>query len=317
MPPATRASLSEIREAANRIAGVILETPLVPLQDEALGENIWLKPEMLQPIGSFKLRGVYNAVACLSAEERRRGLSTVSAGNTAQALAWSGRRFGVPARSLMPDTAPRSKIDAVRQYGGEAVLVPVPELFRFLEERRWESEPYAFVHPWTDRRVMTGHASLGLEIVEACPDVDSVFISVGGGGLIAGVASALRALKPEVRIFAVEPEGCAALHASFEAGCATRVDCRTFSDGVAVPYTTPEMYPLLRELVDEVVLVSEADTRAAIRRLAMGNKLVAEGAGALPLAAALSVASGVRGTSICVLGGGSLDSDKLARILDA
>ncbi|MEE9180184.1 MAG: pyridoxal-phosphate dependent enzyme, partial [Vicinamibacteria bacterium] len=218
MELATRPSLEDIRRAADRIRDVIVETPLVPLHSFESTSDILLKPEIHQVVTSFKLRGVFNAVASLSDEERQKGLSTVSAGNTAQALAWAARYFGVPARSLMPESAPRSKIEAVRAYGATPVLVPVDELFRYLREHGWESEPYAYIHPWTDQNVMLGHASIGLEVFADCPDVDSVFVSVGGGGLIAGVASALKALKPSVKVIAVEPEGCPSLHASFEAG---------------------------------------------------------------------------------------------------
>ena len=178
---ASRPSLAEIRQAAERIGGVVVDTPLVPLRSFESESDILLKPEIHQPVTSFKIRGVFNAVACLSDEERQKGLSTVSAGNTAQALAWTGRYFGVPTRSLMPDNAPNTKIEAVRAYGGTPVLVPVDELFRFLREHGWESEPYAYIHPWTNRNVMLGHASMGLEIFAACPEVDSVFVSVGGG----------------------------------------------------------------------------------------------------------------------------------------
>ena len=291
-----------------------MRTPLVPLHTRDQSELL-LKPETLQPVASFKLRGLFNAVARLSDEERQQGLSTVSAGNTAFALAWSARHFGVPARSLMPDNAPQSKIDAVRAYGATPVLVPIEELFRYLREQTWKSEPFTFIHPWTDRDVMTGHGSIGLEIVEDCPDVDSVFVSVGGGGLIAGVASAVKTLQPSVRVIGVEPEGCPSLHASFDAGAPASVDCETICDGVAVPYITAEMYPLLRELVDEVVLVSEENVKRAIRRLALADKIVAEGAGALPVAAALATDRQERGKTVAVVSGGNIDREKLLAIL--
>ena len=266
------------------------------------------------PLMSVKPPGESKA-ATLTDEERRRGLSTVSAGNTAQALAWAGRSFGVAVRSLMPERAPRSKIEAVRAYGGTPVLVPTEEVFRYLRQHGWKEEPYAFIHPWTDRGVLTGHASLGLEILADCPDVRSVFVSVGGGGLAGGLGSALKALKPQVRVMAVEPEGCPSLHQSFAAGKPASVDCDTLCDGVAVPYITEEMYPLLRQVVDEVRLVSEEAVKKTIKRLALRDKLVVEGAGALPLAAALAIPPEERGRSVCVLTGGSIDADKLVPIL--
>ncbi|MFQ5792548.1 MAG: pyridoxal-phosphate dependent enzyme [Acidobacteriota bacterium] len=315
MTPVARPSLTEVEEAASRIRKVILHTPLVPLHSEVSRGDILLKPEIHQAVTSFKLRGVFNAVALLPEEVRLRGVSTVSAGNTAQALAWAARYFGIPARSLMPDTAPRSKVEAVRSYGGTPALVSVEELFRYLREHGWEKEPYAFIHPWTDPNVMTGHGSLGLEIMADCSEVGAVYVPVGGGGLIAGVGSAMKAIKPSVRVIAVEPEGCPGLHASFEAGRPVSVECHTICDGVAVPYVTEEMYPLLREVVDEVVLVSESAVKSAIRRLALRNKMIVEGAGALSLAAAVAAPAKGDGPSICILTGGSIDTDKLVSIL--
>ncbi len=290
-------------------------TPLVPAHEGFRAEEVYLKLETFQPVGSFKLRGVFNAVASLPETERRRGVSTVSAGNTAQALAWSARYFGVTARSLMPATAPSTKIEAVRAYGGEPVLVPTPEIFRYLKEAGWEKEPFAFIHPWTNRNVMKGHGSLGLEILEDLPGVDTVLIPVGGGGLMAGVGSALRRANPGVRIVGVEPEGCPALFRSLEADRPMEVECRTICDGVAVPYITEEMFPLLRELTAEVRLVSEANVSAAVRNLALANKIVAEPSGALALAAALEMPPAARGKTVCIVTGGSLDAGKLAHIL--
>ncbi len=312
---ATKPSLQDIRTAAERIRPAARHTPLVPLHEHAGASRIHLKVETLQPVTSFKIRGVFNAVASMDDEARRRGVSTVSAGNTAQALAWSASYFGVSARSLMPDGAPQSKIDAVRAYGGEPVLVPVEEVFRYLKEHGWESEPFSFVHPWTNRDVMTGHGSLGLEIHEDLPDVDSVFVPVGGGGLIAGVGSAIKALKSGVRLIAVEPEGCPALHASLEAGKPQEVDCHTICDGVAVPYITDEMFPLLSELVDDTRLVPENNVKSAVKSLALHNKIVAEPSGGLALAAALEMPETERGTSVCLVTGGSIDSAKLVGIL--
>jgi threonine dehydratase len=308
-------SLEEIREARERIGAVVRHTPLVPAHEGFRAEEVYLKLETFQPVGSFKLRGVFNAVASLTGAERRRGVSTVSAGNTAQALAWSARYFGVTARSLMPATAPSTKIEAVRAYGGEPVLVPTPEIFRYLKEAGWEKEPFAFIHPWTNRNVMKGHGSLGLEILEDLPGVDTVLVPVGGGGLMAGVGSALRRANPGVRIVAVEPEGCPALFRSLEADRPMEVECRTICDGVAVPYITEEMFPLLRELTAEVRLVSEANVSAAVRNLALANKIVAEPSGALALAAALEMPPAARGKTVCIVTGGSLDAGKLAHIL--
>lgn len=308
-------TLDAIREARARIASTIRHTPLVPLHEGFGVPDIHLKLETLQPIGSFKIRGVFNAVAGLTDEERARGLSTVSAGNTAQALAWSASRFGVTARSLMPDTAPRTKIDAVRAYGGEPVLVPVDEVFRFLKENGWEDEPYTFVHPWTNVHVMTGHGSLGLEILEDLDGVDTVYVPVGGGGLMAGVGGAVKAVRPDVRVIAVEPEGCPAFHESLKAGRPVEVGCETICDGVAVPYMTEQMFPLLQELADGTRLVSESDVKSMVRSLALTQKIVAEPSGALAVAAALSDNPAERGRAVAIVTGGSLDAAKLVAIL--
>ena len=305
-------ALEEYRAAAARIRGVVLETPLVAADGAA---DLWLKLETLQPIHSFKLRGVFHAVASLSAEERAAGLSTVSAGNTAQALAWAGRHFGVTARSIMPERAPRTKIDAVERLGGTPVLVSVDEVFRFLREHGWEDEPYAFIHPWTDRDLALGHGSLGLEILEQCPDVETVYLSVGGGGLLAGVGGAIKASRPEVRIVAVEPEGCPALAESLRQGAPAQVPCQTICDGIAVPYITDEMYPILAELVDDVVLVSEAAVRRAVRRLALADRIVAEPSGAIGVAAAEMEDPKRRGVAVAPITGGSIDRAKLVDIL--
>ncbi len=305
--------LAEIEAAGRGLCDVLVPTPL--LRFGADGDELLLKPEALQVGGSFKIRGVFHAVAEMDPELRAGGISTVSAGNTAQALAWCGRSFGVPARSLMPDSAPRSKIEQVRALGGTPVLVPTDEVFRFLRRRGWEREPYGFVHPWTSREVMAGHGTLGLEILSECPDVATVFVPVGGGGLLGGVGSALKQRAPGVRVVAVEPRGCPALHASRAAGAPTRVACDTICDGVAVPYITDEMFPLLDEVADEVVLVPEDEVRAAVRLLATRARLVAEPSGALALAAALRRSTRERGRSVCLVTGGNVEPALLAEIL--
>jgi len=308
-------SPEEIERAAETLAPHLLPTPLLPFRDGGVEPGILLKPESLQRASSFKIRGVFHAVSRLSPAARSRGVSTVSAGNTAQALAWSARHFDVPARSLMPTTAPKTKIDAVRAYGAEPVLLPPDELFRFLRERGWQEEPYAFIHPWIERNVMIGHATIGKELCEAPEEFDSVFVPVGGGGLIAGIASAIRHYRSGVRIVAVEPAGCPALHTSLERGCPSQVNCKTLCDGVAVPYITEEMYPLLARLVDEVRLVSESEVVETIRSLALENGLIAEPSAALSLAAARKMKHAERGQSVCIVTGRSIDRERLAEIL--
>lgn len=311
-------SLESIRKAADGLKDIVLKTPLVPFRSAEGPRNLLLKPEIHQAVTSFKIRGVFHAVASLDPDKRKHGLSTVSAGNTAQALAWAGRYFGVHARSLMPDIAPRTKIEAVKKLGGTPVLVPIEELFHYMKEKKWTDEPYCYICPWTNPWVHTGHGSLGLEIAEQAPDVESVFIPVGGGGLLVGVASAIKALLPKVKIIAVEPTGCPSLHLSLEANRPMAVErSDTFCDGVAVPYMTDEMFPLLKRLVDDIVLVSDEDTRAQVRRLAFDNKMIVEGSGALAVAAALNTPEEARGKSVALLTGGSLDPEKLIAILSS
>ena len=330
--------LEALERAAEIVYDVCLRTPLVRARDasgDATRAEIWLKPETLQPIGSFKLRGIYHAVSRLGASRRDVGLLTVSAGNTAQALAWCGRRFGVAATSLMPEGAPATKVAAVEALGGTVRQVPRDALFEFLREGGWRSESAAFVHPWIEPDVIAGHASLGLELVRELEHRDpsrhegshgrpparrdgkpvEIYVSVGGGGLIAGIGSALHAAGwgERTRLVAVEPSGCPALHASLAAGEPVSVDCRTFCDGVAVPYITREMFPLLRRVVDRVDLVEESTTRRALAALARGNRLTVEGSAALTYAAAL--ASDGDASKICVLSGGSLDEQVLLSIL--
>ncbi|MEM6703831.1 MAG: pyridoxal-phosphate dependent enzyme [Acidobacteriota bacterium] len=310
-------TLDEIRAAAEVQKGVVRRTPLIAAQRQLDRDaEILLKLETLQPITSFKLRGIFHAVATMTEEDRSRGLSTVSAGNTAQALAWCGRHFGVTARSLMPETAPPPKIAKVEALGGTPVLVPTDEVFRFLRESGWNEEPYSFVHPWIDRRVLVGHGSLGLEILEQDAGVETIYVSVGGGGLAVGVASAAKALRPQVQVIAVEPATCPALATSLERGRPTEVSCQTISDGVAVPYITEEMYPLLEGLIDDVVLIDEERTRKALRELLLEEKLLVEPSGALTYAAALDAPPFVRGRAACVLSGASVDPALLRSVLD-
>ena len=311
-PPGWR----DARAAAARLRQVFPPSPLLRAGPE-LADDLLLKADTLLPTGSFKVRGIWDAVSQLSDKRVASGLSTVSAGNTALALAWAARRRGVPAFSLLPETAPPAKIEGFRAAGGTPRLVPVPELFRFLKEHLWEDEPYLFVHPWTCPMVHRGHASLAVELLEAAPDVASVFIPVGGGGLLTGVAGALKDRRPDIRIFAVEPAGCAALHHSLEAGRAVSAPCETVCDGAAVPYLTEELYPALAGLVDRTVLVPDDDTLASSRDLLFGQKIVTEPSGALATAGARTVPVEERGLSVALLTGASVGEPGIRRLLDA
>lgn len=308
-------TLEEIQQAAERLREIVVHTPLVPLHNYDHRSDILIKPEIHQVVTSFKIRGIFNAVAALKPKERAKGLSTVSAGNTAQALAWTGRYFDVPTKSIMPESAPKTKIEAVKRYGGEPVLVSTEEVFRFLQEHLWEQEPETFIHPWTNRNVMIGHGTIGLEIMDDQSDVDSVFVPVGGGALIVGVASAIRSLNSSVRIIAVEPEGCAALTESLKQDKPATVDCKTSCDGVAIPYMTEEMFPILKDIIADVITVSEESVQQAMRTLALGNRIIVEPAAALSVAAAMATPAKKRGQTVCLVTGGSIETDQLLATL--
>lgn len=312
--PVSRPTLEAIEAAANLIEGVVARTPTVPYIGNAKG--IRLKLETLQPIGSFKLRGVYNWATRLPEFNRTKGICTTSAGNTAQALGFVARHYNVPSKTLLPETVPNAKLQAITSYGVEPVKVSVDELFAYMLEEKWRSEPYCYLNPWGEPDMIAGTGSLGLEILEQVPEVESVFVSVGGGGLAAGVGSAIKSCNASVRVIAVQPEGCPSLQASFAAGKGTWISpTYTICDGTKVPLIVEEMYPLLREVVDKIVVVPETRVREAMRSLALRNKVVAEGSGALALAGALHTDFGYRGVSVCVVSGGSVSPALLAEVI--
>jgi threonine dehydratase len=314
--PVSPPELTAIQNAAERLKNIAVRTPLVPLHSYKEMENIYLKPENLQPIGSYKVRGAYNWATSLTTEERNRGFSTISAGNTAMALGFAARIFDVPARSLLPDSVPDDKLAAIEGYGVQPVIMPMDELFAFIFEAGWDNEPYCFLNPWADQNMITGSATIGLEILQDMPDVEKVYVPVGGGGLISGIGSVLKILKPSTKIFGVQSDTCPSLNATLEAGKPTWVDARpTICDGTAVPFVTDEMYHLLKQVVDKAVLVSEESVETAIRRLSLRNKLIVEGSGALSVAAALAETPEERGKTVCILSGGSIDSKKLMNII--
>ena len=314
--PAVAAELPEIQSAAKRIRHIVVRTPLIPLHSYDKSLEIFLKPEVLQPIGSYKLRGAYNWAESLPERDRKRGLSTISAGNTAMALGYVASLFGVSARSLLPDSVHPAKLDAIKCYGIEPILVPMDELFKFIFQAGWEREPYNFLHPWVEPKMIAGSGTIGLEIFEDMPDVDSVYVPVGGGGLMGGIGSALKALKPSVRVVAVQPEACAPLRASLQKDRPTWVDSfPTICDGTAEPFIVEEMYPLLKQVVDDAAEVSEDSVVSAIHGLALRNKLLVEGSGALSVAAAIETPLEQRGRTVCILSGGNIDTKILRNII--
>jgi threonine dehydratase len=307
--------LAAIRAARNRIAGAALRTPLLRLDLGDAPAEIYLKLENLQPIGSFKLRGAGNAMALASPEQLRDGVATASAGNMAQGVAWNARRLGIPCRVIVPEDAPRIKLEAVARLGAEAVKVPYDTWWQAMEQHGLPEVPGFFIHPVADPGVVAGNGTIGLEILEDLPDVDAVVVPFGGGGLSCGIASAFRFLKPDVRIYACEVETAAPLAAALAAGTPVEIDHqRSFVDGMGGKTVLPEMWPLVRQLIPESLVVPLRDVADAIGLLAAHSHVVAEGAGAAPVAAAL--AGKTRGGKVvCVVSGGNIDIHKLAKIL--
>ncbi len=296
----------------------VRRTPTVPLRQmgpTADVDGIHLKLETLQEIGSFKIRGVYHWVSQLEPAARALGLCTHSAGNTAQALGLAARHFGCPARTLLPDSTPPGKLEAIREYGVEPVPMPFDELLDYIFSAGWETEPGPYLNPWVDPAMLAGNAALGVEVLQDLPEVETIFVPVGGGGLAAGIGSALLTAAREVRLVAVQPESCPALVAALEAGKPTWVDMGPSISDISLPVIVDEIFPLLQRVIDDVVVVSETELEDAIRLLAGHHKLVVEGAGALALAGALRVPFEERGASVCLITGGSVDLATLASIL--
>ncbi|MEJ7812793.1 MAG: threonine/serine dehydratase [Gemmatimonadaceae bacterium] len=309
-----------IRAARERIADVAVRTPLVRLDvDEAPGD-VWLKLENLQPVGSFKLRGAANAMRVAPPGELRGGVYTASAGNMAQGVAWMARAMGVPCTVIVPEGAPRAKLDAIARLGARTMRVPFAEWWQTMTDHGHADAPGRFVHPFADADVMAGNGTIGLEIVEDLPDVDAVFVPYGGGGLACGIASAMRHLRPAARVFACEPSTAAPLAASLAAGEPLSIErTASFIDGCGGMSVFREMWPLASTLLAGSLTVTPAEVASAVRLLAERTRIVAEGAGAVPVAAALrGSATGERalgGTVVCIVSGGNIDAATLATIL--
>ena len=307
--------LPSIRAARERIAGSVVRTPLVRLNAPELATEIWLKLECLQPIGSFKLRGAGSAIGLLSREQLAKGVYTASAGNMAQGVAWHARRLGIPCAVVVPEHAPATKIEAIERLGGTIVRRPFEQWWSVLVEHGMEGIDGTFIHPVSDPAVMAGNGTIGLEILEDLPDVDTVIVPYGGGGLSCGIAGALRSLRPQARVLASEIETAAPLSASLAAGAPVSITYTpSFVDGIGSGGLLAEMWPLASRLLAGSCVVSLADTAAAIKRLMERNRVVAEGAGGTSVAAALSGKAG-SGKIVCIVSGGNIDSGKLATIL--
>ena len=307
-------TIDDIRAARERIAPLVTRTPLIRLQVDAPAE-IYLKLENLQPIGSFKLRGAGNAIAKLNRDELRDGVYTASAGNMAQGVAWGARTSGVPCAVIMPDSAPRTKLDAVARLGAEIVKLSYDEWWQTLADHGRSGMGGTFIHPVADRAVMAGNGTIGLEIVEDLPNVDAVLVPFGGGGLVTGIATAIRALAPKASVFGCEVETATPLSAALAAKRPVVVErTPSFVDGIGGRSVLDEMWPLVSSRIDGALVSSLDETKSAIRLLVERARVVAEGAGAASVAPALAGRAG-RGKVVCVISGGNIDRTALAEIL--
>jgi threonine dehydratase len=298
--------IDRIRAAAARARPHVMRTPLIPV------EGALLKLECLQPTGSFKVRGFFAAALALEPEKLRRGLITVSAGNAAQACAYVARKLGVPCRVFMFDTAPPPKVEGVKRWGATPIQMTRDELFQWMADEGWTNEPEAFIHPFAEPEVMAGHGGLALELLEDVPDLARVLVPVGGGGLVGGIASAIRSLRPKTEVIGVQSDGYALWTACLEAGGPVSIKPDTIADGTTAPFD-PRMFDLLKECVDRWLTVPEPRLHSAIPELAASAKVVAEGAGALTYAALEQLEPGP--STVAVVSGGNIDPSLLARLL--
>jgi threonine dehydratase len=315
LEPVRPIDLAEIREARQRIEKTIVRTPLVRLELGAGFPDIRLKLENLQPINAYKLRGAANAVGLLSESERKRGVWTISAGNAGQGVAYAAKQAGVPCTVVVIETAPASKIERMQSLGAKLIPVPYDVAWKALEERSFSGAEGTFIHPFDDHNFIAGHGTMGLEILEDAPDTAAVIASIGGGGLITGVASALKALK-EIKVWGVEPETAAPAALSFEKGSPQVFkDWKaSFVDGAGGQSMFPRMWERMKPLVDDYIVVTLDETKKAMRLMAEKVRIISEGAGALPVAAALTGKAG-KGPIVAIVSGGNIDLNKFCELI--
>jgi threonine dehydratase len=311
-------SLEDIDAARGRLTGLAVRTPLIRLPRHKSGvtsHEIWLKLENLQPIGSFKLRGAGNTMRRLDPAALREGVCTASAGNMAQGVAWCAREVGTPCRVVVPDRAPDAKVAAVVALGAEVIRVPFEDWWKIMETHDTRGVPGTFIHPVENNDVMAGNGTIAPEIVEDLPDVDTVVVPFGGGGLISGIGAGMKALRPSCRVIAAEVATAAPLRASLGAGGPRSIErIPSFVDGIGGAGVLPDMWPLVRQVVDDAVVVTLDQIADAVRLLVRHSRIVAEGAGAASLAAASR--DGFTGKVVCVVSGGNIDPAILASILN-
>jgi threonine dehydratase len=316
LDPVRPIKLDEIKDARQRIAKTIVRTPLVRLELGPDFPDVRLKLENLQPINAYKLRGAANAVAMLSDSERKRGVWTISAGNAGQGVAYAARQAGVPCTVVAIESAPESKLARMRALGARLVLVSYDVAWKALDDRAFPGVDGTFVHPFDDDNFIAGHGSMGLEILEDAPDTKAIIASIGGGGLITGVASAIKAIKPEIKIFGAEPETAAPAALSFAKGSPQVFkDWKaSFVDGAGGQSVFPRMWERMKPLVDDYIVVTLEETTKAMRLMAEKARVISEGAGALPLAAALTGKAG-QGPIVAIVSGGNIDLKKFFELI--
>jgi len=311
IPQVRPIELADIEAARERIAGTVLRTPLVRFD-----EGIYLKLENLQPTNAYKIRGASNAVAKLSDAERAKGVWTISAGNAGQGVAYAARQYGVPCTVVAIETAPQTKLDRMRALGATIVPVSYDRAWVAAETHEFEGLDATFVHPFDNHDFIAGHGTMGLEIVEDCPDVRTVICAIGGGGLITGVGSAVKARKPDVKVLGAEPETAAPYALSLREGGPRKYEDwqASFVDGAGGKSVTTRMWERMRPVTDGAITVTLDQTSEAMRLIAETSRTIAEGAGALSLAAALSYPS-LEAPIVCVVSGGNIDLDKFAELV--
>jgi threonine dehydratase len=317
--PIRKIDIDEVRAARKRIAGTIVRTPLVRLDLGPDFPDIRLKLENLQPINAYKLRGAANAVAMLSESERKRGVWTVSAGNAGQGVAYAARQAGVPCSVVAIENAPQAKIDRMRALGAKLFPVPYDVAWKTLEDRQFPEIDATFVHPFDDQNFINGHATMGLEILEDEPQTAAVIASIGGGGLITGVGSAIKTLNPHAKIFGVEPETAAPAALSHTKGSPQVFPNwkASFVDGAGGQSVFPRMWERMKPVVDDYLVVTLEETKRAMRVLAEKARVIAEGAGAMPVAAAMTgkIDKNIRGPIVCIISGGNIDLQKFSELI--
>jgi threonine dehydratase len=316
IPPVRPIAIEDIEQARERIAGTVLRTPLVKLDAGSGAPEIYLKLENLQPTNAYKIRGASNAVAKLSDQDRAKGVWTISAGNAGQGVAYAARQFGVPSTVVAIETAPQTKLDRMRALGATIVPVSYERAWVAAETHEFEGLDGTFVHPFDNHDFIAGHGTMGLEILEDLPEVRTVIAAIGGGGLITGVGSAIKARRPDVKVLGAEPETAAPYAYSLAQGGPRRFPDwqASFVDGAGGKSVTERMWQRMRAVTDGTITVTLDQVRDAMRLIAEKSRTIAEGAGALSVAAALTGEAG-DGPIVCIISGGNIDLDKFAELV--